>query len=157
MIVFNPQDGEPVLLSAAYNGELEAVEALVRAGADVNASDEPGDADGITQNDVMRRLDPNFRSGTTPLLAAAEQGHTEVVEYLVKAGADVNAETGVRCNTSCVCFLGGNVVVVCLGGLLFYGTIAHARRRTPTHHHGRGGRRCSSLLGTVTWTWCSVW
>jgi hypothetical protein len=58
------------LVIAARTGDAATVDALVRAGADVNAS--------------------TPHSGT-PLMAAAENGHVEVIERLVAAGADVRA------------------------------------------------------------------
>ena len=60
---------------AAAEGNVEVVEALMKAGADFHA-----------------RLD----SGFTPLLFAVREGRIDAVEALLKAGADVNEtiETG---------------------------------------------------------------
>ena len=55
---------------AAENGHLEVIEALIKADADVNASN---------------------KNGTTALQVAAINGHLKVVEALIEAGADVNA------------------------------------------------------------------
>lgn len=60
------------LTSAAYNGDLETVKALVANGADVNA-----------QND----------QGITALFMASYGGHIEVVKTLLSCGADVNTIT----------------------------------------------------------------
>ncbi|MBQ1960542.1 MAG: ankyrin repeat domain-containing protein, partial [Akkermansia sp.] len=49
---------------------LQAVDALIKAGANVNAQDE---------------------DGNTALMDAADEGHTAVVLRLIQAGADVNA------------------------------------------------------------------
>ena len=57
-------------LTAFYAGDAEAVNALVEAGADVNARNE---------------------SGWTPLHGAISASHLEGVKVLVKSGADVNA------------------------------------------------------------------
>jgi ankyrin repeat protein len=51
--------------------KIDAVKALIRAGADVNAG--------------------GLKSGVTPLLLAAGSGHVNTVRALLGAGADVNA------------------------------------------------------------------
>jgi ankyrin repeat protein len=64
------------LLDASGAGQVQAVEALVRAGANVNAVHWAG----------------NFPSRRpTPLIAAASGGHAPVVEVLLAEGANVNA------------------------------------------------------------------
>ncbi len=59
------------LTAAAMKGHTETVNALLEAGADVNAES---------------------RLGITALIAAAGNGRTETVKALLAAGADVNAE-----------------------------------------------------------------
>jgi ankyrin repeat protein len=54
---------------AARTGDVEAIDRLIAAGADVNARD---------------------RYGQTALMLAAVRGHTAVVERLVAGGADLN-------------------------------------------------------------------
>jgi len=61
--------GRPVLILAAYNGNLHTLRALLGAGADANAVD---------------------KQGNTALMEAASFGHAEVVTSLLLAGADVN-------------------------------------------------------------------
>jgi ankyrin repeat protein len=114
-------EGEPALMTAARAGNLEAVKALVSAGANVNAKDAfRGQtalmwAAGMGRADVVRYLvahgaDLNAHSdvryevgkgggglagqhgGTTALLLAARQGETESVKILVEAGADLNQQ-----------------------------------------------------------------
>lgn len=60
------------LIEAAQNGDYKAVEALLKAGADVHAKNE--------------------QVGTV-LMCAVQEGHTETAELLLKHGADVNAKT----------------------------------------------------------------
>ncbi|MCE9600138.1 MAG: ankyrin repeat domain-containing protein [Spirochaetia bacterium] len=62
------------LLSAAKSGNVKAVQAALKAGANVNS----------------RTAD---KEGDTPLIMAAENGHREVVKILIKAGADVNMKS----------------------------------------------------------------
>ena len=64
------KSGSTPLLRAAGAGRAEAVELLIRRGADVNVVD---------------------RARSTPLHAAAFLGHEKIVHALVQNGADVNA------------------------------------------------------------------
>ena len=66
------QFGSTALMYAAQRGEFGVVNALIKAGANVNARTE--------------------RNGMTALIAAAQGGHLDVVNALIKAGADVNAK-----------------------------------------------------------------
>lgn len=61
------QHGDTALRIAALHGQLATVRDLVQAGAQVNMP------------------------GWTPLIYAAFNGHTDVVDYLLRQGADVNA------------------------------------------------------------------
>jgi ankyrin repeat protein len=95
--------GETPLMTASRVGSLASVEALLAAGANVEAKDDrrgqtalmwaaaEGHADVV---DALIRARADFRarvpSGFTPLLFAARAGHLDVVRVLLKAGADVN-------------------------------------------------------------------
>lgn len=68
------------MIAAAALGHLETVQALLAAGAEVNAG-----ADAIGMSDDAER-------GTTALLVAAEHSHLEVVRALLAAGADPNVK-----------------------------------------------------------------
>src|SRR5262245_43038941 len=91
---------------AAQAGDRDAVKALLKQAADVNAAQ----GDGMTalhwaamKNDAdlaqtLLYASANLKATTrigayTPLLLAAQQGYTEVMEPLIKGGADVNART----------------------------------------------------------------
>lgn len=67
-------DGSTALHCATWKGHLEAVEFLLKSGADVHA-----------QNN-------NDHWGTTPLHAAAHANQTAILQLLIDAGADVNAK-----------------------------------------------------------------
>jgi len=60
------------VLNAAEQGDLAAVKALLSQGHSIN------------------ERDPKVKFGWTPLMAAIYQGHTNVVHYLIVAGADLN-------------------------------------------------------------------
>ena len=70
---------------AAYTGDLEQVLTLIRQGCDVNMR-ETGEAHTYT-----------------PLVAAAENGHTPIIEALLAAGADVNLKNGNVGGTALMC------------------------------------------------------
>ena len=99
-VLLDPADVKPV--AGARRGDIDIVELLVSAGADVNGA---VIADGNPligaaargHADVVRRLlfegaDPNgyvYRD-ETPLINAARQGHVQIAEILTRAGADVS-------------------------------------------------------------------
>ena len=90
----NAQDdyGDTVLMVAAVNGRTEAVAALIKAGADVNAKE--------------RELD------VTALLQAAVNGHSETVAALIKGGADVNAKNKKGLTPLKLASLGGRAEII---------------------------------------------
>lgn len=92
------------LFAAIYANSPERVEAIIKKGADVNATDECGRTalaraaeKGHTEI-VKLLLDHGAHANTasggigcTALMLAAGKGHTEVVELLLNKGADVDA------------------------------------------------------------------
>lgn len=80
------EKGRRALYLAAWNGDAESAAALLEAGAWV---DQIG-----------------FDRGTTPLFAAAIQGHDKVVDLLLSYGADANYETGVQSTLLAACRMG---------------------------------------------------
>jgi len=98
--------GVTAMMFAAICGSTEVIDRLTEAGADVNAQDLDGRSVLIealtTENDipvstiqslVVAGAAPNIRisGGVTPLMLAAA-GEPEVLQMLIDAGADVNAQ-----------------------------------------------------------------
>src|SRR5205085_4514458 len=94
--------GETALMTASRTGRVGAVQALLDAGAKVDAADRRGQtslvwaaADGhaaVVEALIRAGADVHARlkSGFTPLLFAAREGRTEVVRVLLRAGVDAN-------------------------------------------------------------------
>ncbi|KAL8708290.1 MAG: hypothetical protein Q9225_007621 [Loekoesia sp. 1 TL-2023] len=85
-------DGRTSLHHAAYNGEIDVVQALLERGASVNAKI----ADSAYQHAKSYYGNAPFDSiygwqWVTPLHNASGQGHTEFVKLLLSYGADINA------------------------------------------------------------------
>ena len=95
--------GRTAVMAATYNHQTETVRALIQAGADINIRDNRLDnpllyagAEGlldIVKLAVDAGADPTLtnRYGGTALIPAAERGHVEVVDELLRrSGIDVN-------------------------------------------------------------------
>ena len=97
--------GYPQLYEAVENDDIEAVNLLLRNGADVNAMTKCGrtvlhKAAKYGLEAMMELLlqagahvNLKTRSGKSSLYKASKHGHTRVVELLLTAGADVHART----------------------------------------------------------------
>ncbi|WP_083232879.1 ankyrin repeat domain-containing protein [Endozoicomonas atrinae] len=102
-IIYNTEESH--LHNSAQNGHLEAIDALIARGADVNARTKDGRTPlhNAAQNGhleaidalIARGADVNARTkdGRTPLHFAAQNGHLEAIDALIARGADVNART----------------------------------------------------------------
>jgi ankyrin repeat protein len=129
--------GAPVA-DAAMDGNRDAVKALLKQAADVNAAQ----GDGMTalhwaamKNDAelvqtLLYAGANAKATTrigayTPLLLAAKSGNAEVIDPLVKAGADINAATSNGTTALMFAAASGNVAAV--QALLERGADANAR------------------------------
>jgi ankyrin repeat protein len=93
-------NGEPVLVLAARANYTGTVDALLAAKANVNARSAVGDSAIMAAAlnghlDLVRKLRQRGAdiggTGWTPLIYAATGGHDAIVEYLIAEGADVNA------------------------------------------------------------------
>jgi ankyrin repeat protein len=104
------RNGWTALMQAAQKGSVELVEALLAAGADVNAKENadsrstalyhvayqnPTNAAAIVELLLRNKADVNLAdvNGVTPLIRAVGRRNLDVVRLLVEHGADVNAMT----------------------------------------------------------------
>jgi TonB family protein len=113
------QDDEATLLTAAGEGRVDDVRALLDAGLDVNARNE---------------------DAWTPLLYAALGGHPEVVNLLLEYGADVNASNSAGWTPLIAAAMSGRAEVV--GMLLERGADVNAgdtSGQTALMYAARGG------------------
>jgi ankyrin repeat protein len=159
-------DGTTALHWAAHWNDAEAVEALIRAGADVNAANDLGvtplglactDGGPAVVASLLRAgANPNapLPSGESPLMSAARTGQAESVKALLGHGADVNARETTRGQTALMWAAAqrhSDVVRV----LLAAGADVHARsatrrrlgfvagNRNGTGHNAEGQKRLS--------------
>ncbi|HHJ1299740.1 ankyrin repeat domain-containing protein [Pseudomonas sp. P1B16] len=96
------EQGRTALMVATHGNQVAAAQALIEAGADVNAKDNIDDSPYLYAgarglNDILRLtlshgadLRSTNRYGGTALIPAAERGHVETVQMLIDAGVDVN-------------------------------------------------------------------
>ncbi|GMI41746.1 hypothetical protein TeGR_g3431, partial [Tetraparma gracilis] len=96
-------EGRTALYKAAWKGHLEAAQALIDAGADVDKAMEDGETPltiaafngrlGIVKALVGAKANVNkCNFGETPLEAATHNKHTSVAEYLKSVGAEEDEE-----------------------------------------------------------------
>jgi ankyrin repeat protein len=105
-------DGVTPLLTAIYHGDLQAVDRLIAAGANVRAANREGvtplamaSLDGdlpIIDRLLKAGADAKARgpNGETPLMLAARNGRVDVIRRLIAAGAEVNVREALRGTTA---------------------------------------------------------
>ena len=108
------------------------------------------------------------QGGSTSLIWAATNGHTDCARLLLNAGADKNAKSNVRvesfccvCSLTCMLFESHFViwwmlwyfVLLCMHApfvmLEWYGRVMYLRRHIGTY--SRAGRKLSADLGRLQW------
>lgn len=144
--------GRTPLIAASYMGHHEAVEVLLDHNADVDLADGDGrtalsvaafcvpTAAGVKGFGEVASLllehgaDPGHRDhdGMTPLLLAAYEGHEDVVELLLEAGADVDETAGIDSSVSAAAAVTPLLAAAAMGHmrtvsrLLFWGAAVDA-------------------------------
>jgi ankyrin repeat protein len=135
-------DGTSALHWAAHRDNLEMVDLLLRAGAQVSAANRYGvmplslactnGSAAVIERLLDAGADPNaaLPGGETPLMTAARTGSVEAVRRLIARGADVNARESARGQTALMWAAAhGNAAVVPL--LLEAGADLSARSHGP--------------------------
>ena len=89
------------LTEAARGGHLEVVKLLVKEGADINGSIDKGPRSlyrqieslkGKGQRAYMKIEGLKYAMGSTPMIEAARKNHAEIIRYLLRNGANVEAQ-----------------------------------------------------------------
>ena len=87
--MFTMKIGETPLYVASRGGHVEIVKLLIQRKADVNICKEVSLKIVLDIHQCSTVLNA-LQNGCSPVCAASEKGHTEVVDLLLKAGADIH-------------------------------------------------------------------
>jgi ankyrin repeat protein len=120
----NTDYDETPLFRAAENGDLDAVNVLLRAGADINKATAYGETpltiatrkDHLSVVTALLNADANINQacsdGATPLFLAARKGHLRVVTLLIHKGADKEQASISDMTPLCIAARQGQLAVV---------------------------------------------
>lgn len=93
------QDGFSPLYAACFAGHTAVVDTLLKGGAQPNLATMVLDIPAFlhaSDRASVHHFHSLSQDGASPLLAASNKGHTEIVDILLKKGANLNPDTTVR-------------------------------------------------------------
>jgi len=100
--IFNRTETTSLNVSAS-RGDVDCMQALIDAGADLEIKESSGNTPLYTAAELNKvecikallnagaNLEAKANDGSTPLHTSAANNHTEVCQHLINAGADINA------------------------------------------------------------------
>ena len=91
LLSFSQQGGDLPLGNAAFHGHLDTVKRLVEAGSNINHQNKvrPINVLNTSIYNVATFLSIT-QGGATPLYHVSKDGHADIVDYLISAGASTN-------------------------------------------------------------------
>jgi ankyrin repeat protein len=113
-----PKKKEVPLISAAQKGDVKQVHALLKPGAEVDATDaespeiDPGLNFLYSEAGLVYVEKSDLKLGRTALMWAARNGHADIVRLLVNSGSNVNAKDKVGLTPLMLAVINGHVEVV---------------------------------------------
>ena len=90
LLSFSQQGGDLPLGNAAFHGHLDTVKRLVEAGSNINHQNKVRTIKCNTSIYNVATFLSITQGGATPLYHVSKDGHADIVDYLISAGASIN-------------------------------------------------------------------